>query len=240
MRVLGRGSCRRRGVSAGNLVALLLVVGAPCCTTFGGEAPELRDAGDTDVATSIRADGGPQRDATGETNDGSTDAARTFYWAFVSPDTFDGDMADGTAALGRMDDYCTKVGTTAFGGSKTARFLVYLNAGGPGAASRFVGLGPWRLPGGAEVFASQAEFSGGARAPVNRLPNGASVTPPYAVWTGMNQDGSPGQACPNWATRSGDQKGAVGSTDAVRAGWQHVGTQPCSTPARVYCLEVSR
>lgn len=236
MRALGTGNVARGGASARTLVASLLVIGAPCCTTFGGEevAP---DAGPTDAAASPRVDGGTESDASVEPKDASTDAPRTFYWAYVSPDTFDGDMASGTAALPRMDDYCTKVGKAAFGGSETAKFLVYL---GPGAASRFVGLGPWRLPGGDEIFASQGDFAGGAKIRFNQLPDGKAVQAPYFVWTGMSQDGSPGQACPNWASRSSDHMGAVGSTDAVRTGWQHVGTQPCSTPARVYCLEVSR
>lgn len=215
------------------------------CTQFSATPDTARDAevvaSDTD-ADDAPVDAGPLYDAAGRADSFAPDAdqRRAFYWAFVSPDTFNGDLARGGAALAKMDQYCTVQGRLAFGGSERTKYLVYLSTTPAAPGARFVGLGPWRLATGVEVFSSQGDFVGGARAAFNQFPNGAEAGAPFQVWTGMTPNGSPGPTCPNWATADGGILAATGDARSKGTRWQFASNLPCSSQARVYCLEAVR
>ena len=136
-----------------------------------------------------------------------------------------------------MDEYCTRVGRAAKGALPTSRFKAYLSFGSV-AGSRFAGGGPWHTPQGTLVFANQAELGSGATAPLNEGPDGGVVPQAPGVWTGTNPGGGLDLNCDGWSTSDPNTRGAYGLSNVDGVAWQHITVQVCSTPARVYCLEV--
>lgn len=224
------------------LVVLGALRGMFACTSFGATS-ESDAAADRPLEPDAPTDGQATAADGSLMNDSATDASdagrpRTSYVAFVSVDTFTGDMREGTTlAHDHMDEYCTRVGRAAKGALPTSRFKAYLSFDS-GADSRFVGGGPWHTPTGTFVFANQGELASGARAPLNEGPDGGVVPQAPGVWTGMNNLGGLEVNCNGWSTASTDQQGAFGLTTVDGGGWQHITRQACSTPSRVYCLEV--
>ncbi|MCA9577164.1 MAG: hypothetical protein KC668_17090, partial [Myxococcales bacterium] len=85
--------------------------------------------------------------------------------------------------------------------------------------------------------------SGGIRARIDVMENGAQATGQFLVTSGTNADGTMatvpfGQLCGNWTNTSSGEIGVAGGMTSVDVSWSNLGTYFCNREGfRLYCFE---
>lgn len=89
----------------------------------------------------------------------------------------------------------------------------------------------------AQVFASEEQLR-------TSLPSAPIVNDEYGnavdggVWTGGNQTAGSKENCASWQSNAQGLSGQTGNPATSASAWIDNGAAPCSSPRRIYCLEI--
>jgi hypothetical protein len=147
---------------------------------------------------------------------------------FVTSVTYSGYIDSNVHGVLEADLKCSLLG----GGT----FRAWLSETTNRAASRILGDGPWARGDGRIIFLGQPISQ--PLFPINLDENGSPVEAGARVWTGT--DGGPGNVlftCIDWTSPTAIDQGTFGDADATNSAWTNTASQPCQTPAHLYCFE---
>jgi hypothetical protein len=140
------------------------------------------------------------------------------------------------------DDVCANEAQAEAGVSPRVRgrqFTAWLSTSAAPVGTRIVhGTGPYIRVDGARVADNFAALlSGALESPIVLDATGTAV-PTNPVWTGTAADGGPSGDCASWSSESSTDVGVVGTTSQTSTSWTASGSQACSAPGHLYCIEL--
>lgn len=158
--------------------------------------------------------------------------------AFVTSAEYSGDLKaqiNASTGLAAADMLCGLAAASArLGGTWKA----WIADDGTDAIARMADVGPWYLVDGRTmVFESKARMPW-PLVPLNVTETGAPVSSSW-VWTGTQSDGTRqlGSNCEGWSSSNYYKWGGGGLTGSNDYAWTADYDHPCSSSARLYCVE---
>jgi hypothetical protein len=216
------------------LAALLAGLPGACATADLGEEdgvklPDRSDAGDEQLVV----DGGGQADVALPPVDSSVpvDAAAPHApRAFVTSTTHGGNFG----GLAGADLTCTNL---AIATGLIGKWAAWLSVqGGPHAATRVAGVGPWSLVTGEVVATTKAQLVSGTLAHAIDHDEKGTVVVGARVWTGSGTTGLyETNDCDKWTNGA---NGRVGDGASTTGTWTSAGVDGCGQLRRLYCFEL--
>jgi hypothetical protein len=171
-----------------------------------------------------------------------TGSCAPFNIAFVTSQVFSTGNLGGRAGA---DAACQTAATHA---GLAGTFVAYLSTTGAfdggaaeSATTLVAGARGWVRTDGMPIADKPTQLTSGSLWwPIDHDENGNRVSTNLTVMTGTDGSGAvvPGETCGDWTQTSGSQQ-HYGLLSGGTAGWENWGTQSCSTPAHLYCLQTS-
>jgi hypothetical protein len=220
----------RRFIQLG-LLALLPIA---CATADLGEDDSVKLPDRTDAGQGLTgSDAGLEEDTAQPPVDSAVpvDSAMPHTpRVFVTSTTHSGNYG----GLAGADLVCTNLAIAAGLGGTWAAWLSV--QGGPHAATRVSGVGPWSLVGGQVVATTKAQLLSGTLSHAIDHDEKGIVVVGGRAWTGSGATGLyETNDCDKWTNGA---NGRVGDGSSMMGTWTSVGVDGCGQLRRLYCFEL--